>query len=395
MESWQFGLVFAASLGMAVLVVLTRRWHGAWTSDFENSGVQKHHKGSPPRVGLLPLLAGLVSGAYLLGQSSSSTLPLIGAAVAPTSLAQASQFILTALLCAVPVLLLGLADDVTKKVPPRVRMAGAAASAILGAWLMGGLIVHSGITFVDWALAAFWPLALGLTILMVAGFTNAMNIVDGLHGLAGGLGVFMLLATAVLAASVGDHMLVAVCLVAAAAVLGFLVLNFPRGLLFLGDGGAYLIGFILVQVWIALEMRHDAISPWDIVAIAIYPTMETIFSIYRRRLHRGRKGIATLADRLHLHSLLYRRRTLPLAKRSGWMDVWLANALASVWIICFALLPLGLMMWGLGHDILTAGAILAGVGGYLLWYRSMTIRGQPDPGNTVPPLGVPVSGTGR
>jgi UDP-GlcNAc:undecaprenyl-phosphate GlcNAc-1-phosphate transferase len=356
--------IFLATVVAALCVVATRRWHARWTGDFEDSGVQKHHKGSPPRVGALPLLAGLAVAFFTLSQA-----PL-------AEMRAAGSFLQTVLWCAVPVLALGLADDLTKRVPPRARMLGAAMSAGLAVWLLDAVILRSGIPVVDSLLSAAFPLALALTVLLVAGLTNAMNIVDGLNGLAGGLGVFMLLATAVLAHSVGDVMLMQVCLAVAAAVLGFLVINFPRGLMFLGDGGAYLIGFLLVQIWIALVTRHPELTPWAVVAIAIHPTMETIFSIYRRRLHRGRAGIATLADRLHLHSLIYRRRTLPWAKASGWAQPWVANAAGSLSILAFAALPMVLVVWGKGSGWASAAAIALGVGGYLYWYRGLVMAGR-------------------
>ena len=165
--------VFVVALASAMAVVMTRRWHARWTGDFEDSGVQKHHQGTPPRVGAVPLLAGLLTGVYLLSQADG-----------PVS-SSAGAFLRDALLCAVPVLLLGLADDLTKKVPPRVRMVGAAVSAGLAVWLLNGLIVRSGLPWVDGVLVAALPVALALTVLLVAGFTNAMNIVDGLNGLAG------------------------------------------------------------------------------------------------------------------------------------------------------------------------------------------------------------------
>lgn len=356
--------IFIATLSVAVAVVVTQRWHARWTGDFEDSGVQKHHQGSPPRVGALPLLAGLGVGVYLFAQAEAP------------ALRAAANFLQVALLCAVPVLLLGLADDLTKKVPPRVRMLGAALSAGLAVWFLNGLILRSGLPWVDSLLVSVFPIALALTVLLVAGFTNAMNIVDGLNGLAGGLGLFMLLATAMLAASFGDTMVMQVCLLVAVAVAGFLVINFPRGLMFLGDGGAYLIGFLLVQIWIALVTRNPDLSPWAVVAIAIHPTTETIFSIYRRRLHRGRAGVATLADRLHLHSLVYRRRTLPWSKASGWMDPWMANAAGSLSLLVFAAMPLLLVMWGRGSGLSASVAIGVGIFGYLYWYRALVMAGR-------------------
>ena len=67
MNTWQIAAVGVASLGTAIALVVTQRWHGRWTGDFEDSGVQKHHRGSPPRVGILPLIVGVLVGIKFLG----------------------------------------------------------------------------------------------------------------------------------------------------------------------------------------------------------------------------------------------------------------------------------------------------------------------------------------
>ena len=62
MTAWQMLGVGLTTLVVALLVLFTRKWHSHWTGDFEDSGVQKHHRGSPPRVGIIPLMAGVGVG---------------------------------------------------------------------------------------------------------------------------------------------------------------------------------------------------------------------------------------------------------------------------------------------------------------------------------------------
>ncbi len=85
--------------------------------------------------------------------------------------------------------------------------------------------------------------------------------------------------------------------------------NYPRGLVFLGDGGAYLIGFWVASLSVLLVYRHQEISPSFALLINIYPIIETLFSIYRRRIHQGK--CPGQADRLHFHTLIYRRLLSP------------------------------------------------------------------------------------
>jgi UDP-N-acetylmuramyl pentapeptide phosphotransferase/UDP-N-acetylglucosamine-1-phosphate transferase len=90
-----------------------------------------------------------------------------------------------------------------------------------------------------------------------------------------------------------------------AAIAGFFVWNYPRGLIFLGDGGAYLIGFWIAILSIMLVERNPAVSPWFALTINIYPIFETLFSIYRRMIHQNKSP--GQPDGIHFHMLIYRR----------------------------------------------------------------------------------------
>ena len=366
METWQFASVGGLSLTVAVLVVVTQRWHACWTGDFQDSGVQKHHLGSPPRVGILPVLAGLMLALFWYAGANT---PAAG---------QTYTTLLNIILASLPVLLLGLADDVTKIVPPRVRLLGACCAALLGVVLVKVLVTRVDIPGLD--VVMHWaPVGFLVTVLMVAGFTNAMNIVDGLNGLSSGLAVFMLLATAVAAAATGDALVMQLCIVLAVALGGFMLLNFPRGLIFLGDGAAYFIGFALVQVWMLLLARNPEVSVWFVVALAAHPTMETLFSMYRRSFHRGRGGAFTAADRLHLHSLVYRRRTRSMLNRMPWLEAWVPNAAASVLVLLFGAMPMAVALVAPNSVGWCLGVVVAYVFAYLVWFKRLVGFGRLRP----------------
>jgi UDP-N-acetylmuramyl pentapeptide phosphotransferase/UDP-N-acetylglucosamine-1-phosphate transferase len=91
------------------------------------------------------------------------------------------------------------------------------------------------------------------------------------------------------------------------ASLGFLVYNYPNGKIFLGDGGAYMIGFGIAVSSIKMLKVHPEISPYDVLLMAIYPITELGFSIYRKKILR--KTSPTKPDGLHLHMLIYKRCT--------------------------------------------------------------------------------------
>jgi len=116
--------------------------------------------------------------------------------------------------------------------------------------------------------------------------------------------VIVCMAIAHVALQVGDRALAAVLISTAAATGGFLVWNYPRGLIFAGDAGAYLWGLVIATISLLLVQRHPVVSPWFPVLLLIYPVWETVFSIYRKLWRGVSPG---MADALHLHQLVYRR----------------------------------------------------------------------------------------
>jgi len=88
------------------------------------------------------------------------------------------------------------------------------------------------------------------------------------------------------------------------AMIGFMSLNWPKGKIFMGDGGAYLVGFILAELSVLLIARNPSVSPWFPLTLLGYPIFETLFSMYRRKfLH---QTISGHPDALHLHQLIFK-----------------------------------------------------------------------------------------
>ncbi len=360
----QIAWIMACSAAVALFIVGTRKWHRRWTSDFEAGQARKHHQGSPPRVGVLPLWAGMALGLAMLWESS-----------APDA---AAGWALAMMSCSLPAVLLGLAEDLTKRVSPVLRLLGTVAAAALAMTVLGDRIERADLPMLDGVLA-FIPPSVLLTMLVVCGFTHAMNLVDGLNGLACGLALVMLGGTTLVASHVQDHAVVQVCVMLACAVAGLWLVNFPRGLIFLGDGGAYFIGFMLVQIWLLMVHRHPELSPWLFVAVGAYPTTETLFSIYRRRFSGRRAKPAMRADRLHLHSLLYRRRAVPLARRWRWTAPWVPNAVTGLVLALAAAVPVGLAASAPSGTVWPLCVFAASAALYVLTFGRLLVRG-PKPG---------------
>jgi UDP-N-acetylmuramyl pentapeptide phosphotransferase/UDP-N-acetylglucosamine-1-phosphate transferase len=144
----------------------------------------------------------------------------------------------------------------------------------------------------------------------------------------------MLAGLTYVAFSVGDRQIAWMALVGIGALLGFFVLNFPAGLIFLGDGGAYFLGFYLAELAILLLHRNPGVSPMFPLLLCIYPVFETLFSIYRRRWLRGRP--VGMPDGAHLHSLIYRRFMRWAAHNVTARELVRRNSMTSpyLWLLC-------------------------------------------------------------
>lgn len=143
------------------------------------------------------------------------------------------------------------------------------------------------------------------TAIAITGLTNSYNIIDGVNGFASINSLITLLAIFFTSVQVNDITLAAISVTGFGSILGFLVWNFPKSHIFLGDCGAYLIGFLIAILSILLIYRNNNISAWYALAINIYPVFETLFTIWRRKFLKGKSPGSP--DRLHIHSLVYKR----------------------------------------------------------------------------------------
>jgi UDP-N-acetylmuramyl pentapeptide phosphotransferase/UDP-N-acetylglucosamine-1-phosphate transferase len=162
---------------------------------------------------------------------------------------------------------------------------------------------------------------------------------------------------------VGDQPIALIALVVAGSVAGFLVWNFPRGALFLGDGGSYFLGFLIAELAVLLVHRNSDVSPWFALTVLAYPVCETLFSSFRRRL-RGQGAME--ADGLHLHTLIYKR----LVRRRGKGGTG-QNALAAVYlaVLCAAVVLPAMVMWDNTPALQGIAAVFTVF--YLILYRGL------------------------
>lgn len=303
----------------ALLLLATQPWHGHRSMDI-SIGVQKFHIHPTTRVGGVAVVMGLVAASFV-------------------ATAEAQALLWPLLLAGVPAFVFGLVEDITKQVSVRARLLATMACGVLGWVITGYSITDANLLGLDWLLG-FTAVSVLFTAFAVGGVANAINIIDGFNGLAAGTVNIILCSFALMACALGDAALMQTSLIIGGAVLGFGLLNWPMGKIFLGDGGAYFIGFALAWLAVLMLARHPGVSAWAPLLVCGYPVLEVGFSMLRRH----RRGLSTgHPDRLHLHSLVKRRvarRLLPgtsnLVRNSAtgaimWLPALLPTLIAVNW----------------------------------------------------------------
>jgi len=347
--------VSIAFLVSAAITLLTLRYghlHARYTADSDMTGVQKYHVRPVPRVeGIALVVAMLVVAGAAAWREPALLKPL-----------------LLLLLAGMPAFLGGLAEDLTKRVRALVRLLLAMLAGALGYYLLDAAVVRLDIIGVDWLLQ-FWAISLVCTMIAVGGAANAINIIDGYNGLAAVVSAMILAGMAYVSYYLGDRLLVVASVGMMGAIGGFLIWNYPRGLIFLGDGGAYFIGFMIGELSVLMLYRHPEVSAWFPLLLCIYPVFETLFSIYRKRWLRGRSP--GVPDGVHLHMLVYKRLVRWAIGSTEARHKIQRNAMTSpyLWVLSsLAVIP-AVLFWQYEYVLMGFVALFSVV--YLLLYRTL------------------------
>lgn len=192
------------------------------------------------------------------------------------------------------VFVVGILDD-HRDTKPRTKFVVIFAAVTL-LWL-DGITIHTLGNFFGYEASLGW-IALPFTMFAVAGFTNAMNLSDGLDGLAGSLSIVILSVLALIGYQHGDVFIVTMALSFIAAIAAFLVFNWNPAKIFMGDSGSLTLGFVISLLAIK---SLDYIQPSSILLLAAIPILDTIVVMIRRK-RSGRSMFAP--DKLHLHHIL-------------------------------------------------------------------------------------------
>jgi len=312
---------FLVTLVSCVALVRTTRWHGRLSLD-STIGLQKFHSAPTPRIGGLATMAGLVAG---YGTAPEDVRQILG----------------MLLIASLPAFCAGLLEDVSKNVGVRERLLATILSGFLAWYMTGTALSRTGVPGLD-DLLSFGPMSILFTAVAIGGLANAVNIIDGFNGLAGGVLFIMFAALAGIAADAGDLALAGTCSVLAACSIGFTLVNWPFGKIFLGDGGAYLLGFAVGWTAVLLVARNPGVPALAPLTVCAYPVLEVAFSIVRKSRRAGYNP--GQPDRVHLHMLVHRRVVRPWlsslspALQNGLTSpfAWLYAAVLAGWGSMFA-----------------------------------------------------------
>jgi UDP-GlcNAc:undecaprenyl-phosphate GlcNAc-1-phosphate transferase len=186
------------------------------------------------------------------------------------------------LICLIPIIIVGTKEDLFHNVEPAIRLL----SLLFVGWLFraqytGPLPILTDIPFVGKLLLLQGGISFFYILSMVA-VANGMNLIDGVNGLCGAVALSILIALLFLSYKTADIMMLSVTFSVILLLIPFMLMNYPHGLIFLGDLGAYSLGLIVSMLTIIFFGRHPEISPWAAVLILIYPTFEVSFSLMRR-----------------------------------------------------------------------------------------------------------------
>jgi UDP-GlcNAc:undecaprenyl-phosphate GlcNAc-1-phosphate transferase len=283
-----FALAFLASLLLTWLVREVARRHGL----YDEQGGRKIHRGEIPRVGgiavtgafAVPLVA-----LYLWGNKIS------------TEIFRDQPMVLALVLGGAIVAVTGIVDD-TVGLRARWKLVGQVAAALV-AYAVGVRILHLSIPLVG--LLELGALSLPVTVLWFLVVTNAVNLVDGLDGLAGS--VVVLAGGTLFGMSLieGDYLAAVVLASLVGSTLGFLRFNVRPASIFLGDTGSLVLGYLLALVSVHSAQKTYALFSITAAFVALGVPIFDLGMAFVRRLLVGRSPFA--ADQYHVHHILLRK----------------------------------------------------------------------------------------
>ena len=332
------GMALVLNIGVAYL------WHKKF---YRNLGLKTYKAIQRIHLNETPRLGGFI---FILSLTSF---------VAFSNTNESVQLLKIILLSLVPIIFVGIKEDLFHNVEPAIRLL----ALLFVGWLFrakftGPLPVLADIPFIRKLLLLQGGISIFYILSMVA-VANGMNLIDGVNGLCGSVALSILSALLFLSYKTADITMLSLIFSVILFLIPFILMNYPYGKIFLGDLGAYSLGLIISMLTIILFGRHPEISPWGAVLILIYPAIEVVFSLLRRMV----KGVSIYhADTAHLHLKLFHFfRPQPHYKK-------LANALVTPTLSILWLFPLLAITWVYQKPLFIWIAIILFIALYFILY---------------------------
>ena len=322
----QFFLIFVAALLFSTLATPVMRRLALATGIVDAPSLRKLHTEPTPLLGGAAMYAAFVVALLLFGGR-----------------AEIRQMV-AIVLGATGVSLMGVIDD-ARGVPPSFKFLGQFAAAAVA--VISGLQVH---------LFPIEALNIALSLLWFVGITNAMNLLDNMDGLSGGLAAVAAAHFLLLAALNGQYLVGTLSAALLGACIGFLRYNFNPASIFMGDTGSLFLGFVLAAVGIKLRFENTFVVTWMVpLVVLLVPILDTTLVVVSR-LRRGKNPFTTPGKDHLSHRLV----ALGFTRREAVLICWLLGSSVGMIAVFLTEAPVG--------GAYLVATILATLCGYAIWW---------------------------
>ena len=321
MQWFDFNVLIFMGMSLVLNGFIAYLWHKKFYRKLglkSYQAIQRIHLNETPRLGGLVFILSLTSFVmYCPNNESIQLLKII-------------------LICLIPIVIVGLKEDLFHNVEPATRLL----TLLFVGWLFRTEFTGPFPNLADVPLISkLIALQGGISFFYILGIVavaNGMNLIDGVNGLCAAVALSILGALLFISYKTNDVVMLSTIFNVILILIPFLIFNYPYGKIFLGDLGAYSLGLIISMLTIILFSRHPEISPWGAALILIYPATEVVFSLLRRAI----KGVSIFhPDTSHLHLKFFHFfRPQPHYKK-------IANALVAPILSPLWLFPLIAISW--------------------------------------------------
>ena len=321
----EFFLIFVVALVFSVVATPLARRLALATGIVDTPNHRKVHHEPTPLLGGAAIYASFVVALLIYG-GRAEVRQMIGIVVGATSVS-----------------IMGVLDD-TRGVRPSLKLLGQLLASVVV--IVSGLQVH---------LFHSQVVNIALTMLWIAGITNALNLLDNMDGLSGGIAAIAAAHFLLLAALNGQFLVGALSAALLGACIGFLRYNFNPASIFMGDTGSLFIGFVLASVAVKLRFANTYVVTWMVPPVVLLvPIFDTTLVVVSR-LRRGKNPLTTPGKDHLSHRLV----AFGCTRREAVLICWLIASSAGMVAVFLTRAPI--------RGAYLVAALLAAGGAYAIW----------------------------